>query len=256
MLVALLSLKGSPGVTTAALALAGFWPGDRPTRVIEADPAGGDVRCWFQIPGDAGLAGLATAARHAHGPGLLLEHGSELPGGLRVVSAPEGPEQARAAVDLLVRDGADLLEALRRDAAVTVADLGRLDESSPAAGILAHADATVLLTRPSLAEISRAAARIEAVKAASRKNARVGLVLLGRGYPPAEIEEALRTPVLGTLPQDEACTAVLSGRAGARRGLRYTALARAARALGTALEQASPSTNRLEDVSQLAEARA
>jgi Flp pilus assembly CpaE family ATPase len=238
MLIALASLKSSPGVTTSALALAGFWPGARQTCLVEADPAGGDVRSWYQIPGEPGLAGLATEARHRDDPGLLAAHAAELPGGLRVVTAPEGPDQARAAVELLARDGAGLLRALAAAHTVTLVDLGRLGAASPSADLLPHADVLLLLARPSLAEITRLASRIETIKAQARQDAQVGLLLRGRGYPPAEIETALRTPVLATLPRDESCAAVLSGRAAAaRRGLAYTALARAARALGKALDQ-------------------
>lgn len=247
MLIALASLKSSPGVSTTALALAGFWPGDRQVRLVEADPAGGDIRSWYQVPGEPALAGLATGARHSSDPGLLAAHAAQLPGGLRVVTAPEGPDQARAAVELLVRDGAGLLRALSAAHPATILDLGRLDAGSPAAGILPHADVLLLLARPSLAEITRLASRIEAVKTPVREGARVALVLHGRGYPPAEIETALRTPVLATLPRDESCAAVLSGRASTRRGLAYTALARAARNLGKALEQdAEPGSDRAE----------
>ena len=42
---ALLSPGGSPGVTTAALAMALTWPG--PVLVAETDPSGGDVLAGF-----------------------------------------------------------------------------------------------------------------------------------------------------------------------------------------------------------------
>lgn len=256
MLVALLSLKSSPGVTTGALALAGFWPGGRRAQLIEADPAGGEVGCWYQIPGEAHLAALATAGRHASDPQLVAEHAAELPGGLAVVTAPPGPEQAQAAVDLLAREGAGLLRALRADDAVTVIDIGRLDPSSPARGIVRHADVVLLLARPVLAEITRVAARIEAVKAEARQDAQVAVVLHGRGYPPGEIEATLRTPVLGTLPRDEHAAAVLAGRASTHRGLERTALARAAHALGNALDHGAATTPGRALISQVREAHA
>jgi hypothetical protein len=239
MLIALASVKSSPGVSTTALALAGFWPGARQTCLVEADPAGGDVRSWYQVPGEPGLAGLATEARHSNDPDLLAAHAAELPGGLRVVTAPEGPDQARAAVELLARDGAGLLRALSAANAVTLVDLGRLDADSPATGILPHADVLLLLARPSLSEVTRLASRIETIKAQAREGTRVALVLRERGYPPAEIETALRTPVLATLPRDESCAAVLAGRTSSRRGLAHTALARRAHALGKTLDQSA-----------------
>jgi len=54
MIVALGADKASPGVTTAAVALAMAWPGGR--AVFEADPSGGD---------------LAFRALHATAGGLL-----------------------------------------------------------------------------------------------------------------------------------------------------------------------------------------
>src|SRR6266566_1751510 len=63
-LIALASVKGSPGVTTTCLALAAAWPGKR-RLVIEADPAGGDLGPWLGLPPAPGLTGLAAAARHA-----------------------------------------------------------------------------------------------------------------------------------------------------------------------------------------------
>ena len=48
-LIALASVKGSPGVTTTCLVLAAAWPGQR-RLIIEADPAGGDLGPWLGLP--------------------------------------------------------------------------------------------------------------------------------------------------------------------------------------------------------------
>ena len=67
MLIALASVKGSPGVTSAALALAAVWP--NPVVLVEADPSGGDLtyRCRLSpgavIESRSGLVGLAAAVR-------------------------------------------------------------------------------------------------------------------------------------------------------------------------------------------------
>lgn len=53
MLIALGSVKASPGVTVSTLALAAFRPGAAGV-VIEADPAGGDVKAWRTLPGEPG----------------------------------------------------------------------------------------------------------------------------------------------------------------------------------------------------------
>ena len=235
MLIAIGSQKSSPGATTLALALAGFWPAETATVVVEADPAGGDVKSWQRLPGEPGLGALATAARHSADAASVLDHASELPGGLHAVTAPEGPDQAGAAVRLLARDGAGLLRALSADPMVTVMDLGRLDPGSPALDLLAYADATLIVARPNLAEITRLAARIATVKQHAREPEAVSLVLAGTGYPAEAVAASQQTDVLIALPHDADCAGVLSGTLTMRRGLGRTRLARAARTLGHAL---------------------
>ncbi len=59
MLIAVCSLKGSPGVTTWALALAACWPRPASAVLVECDPSGGSLAARF---------GLAPA------PGLVQPH--------------------------------------------------------------------------------------------------------------------------------------------------------------------------------------
>ena len=66
MFVALCGDKGSPGVTTTALALASAWAGH--AVVVEADPAGGDLAIRLHPEGSAlpetpTVLSVATAAR-------------------------------------------------------------------------------------------------------------------------------------------------------------------------------------------------
>ncbi len=49
VLVAVASVKGSPGVTTLCVALAACWPDPAGAIVVEADPAGGDVAMRFGL---------------------------------------------------------------------------------------------------------------------------------------------------------------------------------------------------------------
>ena len=60
MLIALCSVKGAPGVTTSALALALSWP--RPVVLAELDPAGGDVLPGYGR-GEPFAGGLADLER-------------------------------------------------------------------------------------------------------------------------------------------------------------------------------------------------
>ena len=64
--VGLCSAKGSPGVTTTALALAQVWPGAHPGRrvlLVDADPAGGDIAPGYlrgEVDPGRGVVGLAA----------------------------------------------------------------------------------------------------------------------------------------------------------------------------------------------------
>ena len=66
--VALASVKGSPGVTTAATALAAAWPTGRQVLLVEADPFGGDLAPRYGSTVTGGLASLFAAARRTLTP--------------------------------------------------------------------------------------------------------------------------------------------------------------------------------------------
>ena len=157
-LIALASVKGSPGVTTTCLALAAAWPSPR-RLVIEADPAGGDLGPWLGLPPAPGLTGLAAAARHDHSSDLAWRHAHELAGGLTLVVAPAGAEQAGACLAALAGNAGTIFAALAAGPETVIADCGRLDPGSPALAIAAHADMTLLMVRPRVSELSHLALR-------------------------------------------------------------------------------------------------
>lgn len=235
MLVALVSAKGSPGVTTLAVALTACWPGPGRPVLVECDPSGGSLAVRFSLGGDSGLVGLAASARAGAGRDGLAAWVRELPGGVRVVGAPVDAAQARAAVSTLVGAGEP-----RRvfGAAVVIADCGRTD---PATDVLvAAADRVLVVVRPladDLASVAASAVRLRGVMGA------VGVVLVGRGYPAGEVARELGLPVLVAVPCDEAAAAVLAGRLPRGRVARRSGLVRAATELGRLLSApAAPST--------------
>lgn len=237
MLIAIGSVKSSPGTTTTALALGGFRPG-RAALVIEADPAGGDVKAWRQLPGEPGLTGLAAQARHTSSIMLADQHASVLPGGLRVITAPAGGEQAAATIGVLTGSGSGFLrEAATGDDPVLV-DVGRLDPSSPALSVLGMADRVLVVLRPSLAEVTRVIDRIGALSGMLRPGAGLAAVLVGPGYPAAKVERALGIEVIAQLPEDRAGAAAIAGLVPAARGLSRRPLARVARAAWARIEHA------------------
>jgi MinD-like ATPase involved in chromosome partitioning or flagellar assembly len=238
-LIALGSVKGSPGVTTTCLALAAAWPAQR-RLVIEADPAGGDLGPWLGLPPAPGLTGLATAARHSHSSEVAWQHACELPGGLSLVIAPAGAEQAGACLAALAGDGSPVFASLAAGPDTVIADCGRLDPGSPAVPIAAQADITLLLVRPRVSELSHLALRIDGL---SRAGARLALLLAldtGRGpaeatYPAADIAATLNIAVQASVPADPRGAAGLVACRGQARKIRRAPLARAAASLAAVL---------------------
>ena len=157
-LIALASVKSSPGVTTAALALASAWQTAGRRLLVEADPSGGDLGLWLGLPAAAGLAGLAAAARHGHDGDLAWRHARELAAGVHLITAPAGAEQAAACVAALTT--ANLPQELAGAPEPVLADCGRLYPGSPALAVAAAASVTLLVARPRVSELAHLEPRI------------------------------------------------------------------------------------------------
>ncbi|MFB9690329.1 chromosome partitioning protein [Amycolatopsis plumensis] len=242
MLIAVCSLKGSPGATTLATALGACWPAQQSPIVVEADPSGGDLMARFRLPDTPGLVSLAAAARGRGGAdrNLLVQHAQPLPGGLRVVPGPVGAEQARAALAVLASGvSSPLRRAADQPDTVVIADCGRVDPGSPALPIVRGADAMMLLSRPHDDELAHVALKLQAAQQWSRRPC---LVLVGDGYSTAEVSQTLQIPVMGRVPADPKGAAMFSGQGTSRRGAGKCALGRAAAALALNLHGRQPTT--------------
>lgn len=213
MLVAVVSLKGSPGVTTFSVALAARWPVPTQPVLVEADPSGGDVATRFRLPSSPGLLSLAAAARGSADPGLLWQHTQALPGGLLAVTAPPDADLTRGALLTLTTDspsGAGLIRAsAHRPGVVVIADCGRIDQASAAMNIVREADALVLLTRAHADDLAHLARRLPT---AARWTPRPMLLLVGGGYATTDVGRELGVMPLGRIPHDPRGAAVLCGR--------------------------------------------
>ncbi len=149
MLVALASAKGSPGVTTTAVALGSVWPAD--VLVADMDPAGGDLALRLRAPEERpldperGLLSLAAAARRGLEAGEVAAHAQRTDGGLDVLAGVSSPDQVTGigpvwpAVATALREfpGVDVL-----------ADCGRVVPGTPVMPVLTAADAVLLFVRP------------------------------------------------------------------------------------------------------------
>ncbi|WP_328869643.1 hypothetical protein OHT76_05720 [Streptomyces sp. NBC_00287] len=215
-LIALYSLKGSPGVTTAALGLASGWPAEESPVVVECDPAGGDLLARYRLDMTPGLVTLAAASRHETPPGLLWQHTQRLPGGLPVVVGPAGAEQASAALAQITGVGETPLRRVGdRPGSVVIADCGRIAPGSAALDVVRIADLALVLVRAHDDGLSHLAVSLDRVR---RWSPRSSFVLVGDGYPSREVVRTLGIEVLGRLPYDRAGAAALSGRTKRRTG--------------------------------------
>ena len=136
-LIALAADKGSPGVTTAAVALAAVWP--RRVLLAETDPAGGDLvyRSAAAHGGplnpNTGMLSIAATARRGLVRDQLWDHIQPLSGGLEVLVGLGIAEQAAGLAGLwptLGRAFAQLADSPHA-AADVIADCGRISGDTP-----------------------------------------------------------------------------------------------------------------------------
>jgi MinD-like ATPase involved in chromosome partitioning or flagellar assembly len=235
-LIALGSMKSSPGVTTAALALASVWPSSQRVIVAEFDPAGGDIATRFGRAFEPGVISLAAAVRRSSGSAAAIDHCQQVLGGVDVLMAPANPAQLTAAVRLL--DERREWTELRGGEPQILADCGRLFDEPTVAHLLQASSLVVVLARPILSELHHVSARLSTLQALA---GRVTLVLSGHGpYSADEVADTLHVDVLGSLPSDPESAAILAGAPGSRRTLARLPLLRAASELVEKLQMTVP----------------
>lgn len=201
------SAKGSPGVTTTALALCAaakapaqvdVWG---PALLVEADPSGGDLECWCGPFGEPGLLRAVTgrsadSAERWRDPTVAVEVVAGVPAVVAPTTEPAATVALRSASGWLA-------PSLQAVSGTVVVDVGRLSLSGldPSGGLINAASSLLLVCRPSLASVEHTRGLLAALGKIRR---RVGLVLVGGPgpYPADEIAEALSAPVVGTMSWD------------------------------------------------------
>lgn len=221
-IIAMVSAKGSPGVSTAALACTLSW--SRPTLLAECDPAGGDVLAGYlsglEIP-PRGLLPLAVAdlrgRAHEEFPHQIVDLDADSPGRRLVLPGITDPVQAgtlRPTWDRLTTFFADLE---RQDPGIDViADCGRLTTSVAPWPLLRRADLILLVLRPTtLRTISPVLPAIAHLRRELTEHGRspgtLAMLTIGdSAYPNRELEQWLQLPILASLPDDPRTAQVLS----------------------------------------------
>ncbi len=230
--VALASIKGSPGVTTAATALAASWPTGRRVLLVEADPFGGDLAPRYGSTITNGLASLFAAARRTLTPEGIWDHVDHLPGGLPVlfghsnVQGAVANEKAWPAI-------AEALGALDAD---VVVDAGRLlpHFAGGIRDVLAHSDVLVVLCDPTLEGIVHLRAALPSLVAEMSTRALLVVPTGSGGYSGTEIGKTLRVDVGPPMPDDRKAADALANKRAMTR-LERTALLKWASTLVGAL---------------------
>jgi hypothetical protein len=250
-LYALISPGGSPGVTTAALALALTWP--RPVIVAECDPGGGGILAGLfagHLPAPRGLLGAAFEA--GRGPAAIAaELDTQLvslddTGNRRLLAGISDPRQAPGLSPVWPAIAAGLAS----QSADVIADCGRLDVgATQPLSVLAQATEVIIVMRRTLRQVAASRPRAEMASQLLGGRERLSLLLVGeRGLRAAEIAKALEVPVIGSLPDDRKTALVLSDGTGKRAHLQRRPLMRGARIAGAAIAK----TQRRDRVPEMA----
>ena len=226
--------KGSPGVTTSAVALAASWP--RRALVAECDPHGGDL--VYRMVADhggpldpnRGMLSIAIAARRGFEAHALPEHVQRITGGLEVVVGLGTAEQAAAVTGHWPQLGRvfDHYAAIPYGADV-IADCGRIGPDSPVLDLMPYAALVLLIARTDAEQVAHVRDRVNGLanrlhgnqgSSASVARPPIGVVLIA---PPKDARRAASQvgellsvtagggEVLGVIADDPDGAAALNG---------------------------------------------
>ena len=224
-LYVLAAAKGSPGVTTSAVVMAGVWPGE--PILADLDPAGGDLALRYRdsagvpLDPDKGLLSLGAAVRRGNTEVELDDHVQQISGGLEVLVGVSSPSQVQGLGPTWQHLARSLRSVPGRD---VIADCGRLMPGSATVPVLQNADAVLMIARPSIEGLAHLRERIrgfaDVLQLGSYDAVPVGVALITSyrenrtvGDVQAILDQSrLSARVLGIIAEDDkAATAVRQG---------------------------------------------
>ena len=231
--------------TTTTVALASAWPASSEALIVEADPEGGDLAAWFDIPVMPSLSTVVTSTFDTSWS-EIDRHTRLAASGLRLIPAPPSVAEARHAVAESARSLAPALAALR--APIAIVDAGDVPHSPAAHPLVASAAVSVVVHRQWSQSARAAAVRLQRladqVDAMATSSTRLVVAVIGNDpFDFDQIEAFLAdsvgsVPLVG-LPVDGLTAAVYAGRTGvSARRLARLPLARAARHLAQVVDGA------------------
>jgi hypothetical protein len=206
------SVRGGPGATTLAVALAAVWARrGRASFLVEADPDGGVLAARFGLGHRPSLTELGVRARTSISPDDLWAAAQALPAPgadhpVPAIVAHPSADQCQAALRTVGSRLGALLDSLPEHD--VIADVGRLRPGSPALALVEESSLVLVVLRSRLEEIDAVAQRITALN----ERGAVRLVLIGdRPYPAVEVASVLGVGVLGVIAGDGRSAAAFCG---------------------------------------------
>jgi MinD-like ATPase involved in chromosome partitioning or flagellar assembly len=227
------------GSTTTAVALAAAWPASSEVLVVEADPRGGDLAAWLDMPLAPSLSTLVTTVSDASWD-TIERHARLSPSGLRLIPAPSRTAEARQAVAESARWIVPLMAS--EPTPVVIADAGVPPSTTRGHPFVGAAATIVLVHRQATQSPGAAAVRlrrlVDQAEALSGSTAALLVVVVGdKPFEVATIDRSLAgdATVIG-FPFDPLSAAVYAGRSGvSSRRLSRLPLTRAATELAAAV---------------------
>jgi hypothetical protein len=179
MIVALGSVRGSPGVSVWSMLLAAAWQAESNVErvVIEVDMDGGVAGARYGVGVEPGVLGLVTGLRHGgDATAALRAVGRKLAGGAWLVPGPESAEMARRVWSADRASGAAAAVMAQDHRRLWFCDLGRVTPTDPTAAFVAEASVTLLFTRDAPADLVQLPDRVESLR---RLCPSVGVIVVG-----------------------------------------------------------------------------
>ena len=226
----LVSVKGSPGVTTAAAAMtAAGVVGGESALLVELDPSGGDVRLLATVtPAEPNLLHAAAELRHQGVGDALASQAVEVLPALPALLAPAGVVEAEMVMSSI---GDGWGAAFRAFDGLVMVDGGRWDPGQATARRVEGADVVGLVVRATAVSVEHARHTVTALRLAAR--APVAAVVVGdRPHPPEAVAAALDLPLAGSIAWDPRGASWLWAKGATAAGVRSSLARSATRVLG------------------------
>lgn len=235
---ALVSVKGAPGVTSAATALAAVGTTNGRALVVELDPSGGSIQVYADTPAVPGIVDVAGRLRYGGSTATIDESVVFLP---KDVPSLLAPTSGMVASSVIESAAARWLPALQGAALDVIVDAGRWDPHQPTARRIAGADLVALVCRPTMAGVEHGRHGLDKLREVAQAPV-CALVVGGSPYAPEDVAAALGLPLAGSIVWDPRGAARLWDEGASRGWLRSG--------------MASSAFDALEGLAELAEAAA